>query len=126
MVSPIKIIDRYILSRFVMRIDYRERRIWLKDGGKHVKTYWAAGGSGGPNALPPVPVRAAPTEEEVAKNDARQVEEWKKRRNTRVYAETSPGKFVVIDGYRLRQGPKDGEVWYSHEEMLARKAQTAD
>lgn len=29
-----------ILSRFVMRIDYGERRIWLKDSGGAAKTYW--------------------------------------------------------------------------------------
>lgn len=105
-----------VLKDFVMRIDYPRRRIWLRRRPERVTTYWGlADGS------PFLAGRDEPARDEIAEQDAEAAARWEAEKDSRVYAETSDGHFVVVDGYRLRRGPQEGEVWYTHEEMLALK-----
>jgi predicted aspartyl protease len=105
-----------VLSRFVVRIDYETRRIWLSGEEEYAQTYW-----GRPQVAAAPPSRRTPTADEVAESDARARAKWEEARSSRRYAETPGGGFTVVEGHRLRLGPKEGEIWYTHEEMLARK-----
>ncbi len=104
-----------LLGHFVVRIDYRKKRLWLRRGPEKSLSYWGAR-----EAPPPVATPPPPGPEEVEADDARRRAEWEAGKDERYYAETTNG-FVVVDGYRLREGPKEGEVWYTHEEMLERR-----
>ena len=106
-----------ILGHFVMRIDYPRKRLWLRRGPQKPPSYW--GRREGPRFEGPA--LRVPSAEAIAEREAKTREQFHKQKVKRLYAETSPGRFVVVEGYRLRDGPKEGEVWYSHEEMLARK-----
>lgn len=104
-----------ILGHLVMRIDYRKKRLWLKRGPQREATYW--GESQGTTDVS----RIDPTPEEVEANDARIAAEWEERKMVRRYVETSIGVFAVVGEARRRNGPNEGEVWYTYDEMLARK-----
>lgn len=111
-----------VLKDFVMRIDYPRRRIWLRRGPKRATTFFGQRvDSSGPFAG----AARAPSEDEIAEKDAEIAAKWEATRDSRRYAETSDGRFVVVEGYRLRRGPQEGEVWYSHDEMLALQKQRA-
>ena len=108
------------IGRYVMRIDYPRKRISLSQPAPDspafvgwLETYRREVGKQNP---PP------PTEEEIAAQDAARLERFEKAKAERLYARSPGGGFVVVDGYRLRQGPKEGETWYTHEEMLAIRA----
>ena len=47
---------------------------------------------------------------------------WKRQKNSRLYAETAGGGFEVVEGWRLRLGPEEGERWYTFDEMAAIKS----
>lgn len=104
-----------ILGHLVMRIDYRKKRLWLRRGPQRGATYW-----GQPDTLYTTPL-VRPTPEEVAENDERISAEWEQRKASRRYVETSSGSFAVVEAGRLEQGPKQGDVWYTYDEMVARK-----
>ena len=55
-----------------------------------------------------------------------QVDEWKKRQAERLFAREKEGGWIVIEGYRRRLGPKEGEVWVTFEEMRRMKRQEAE
>ena len=46
---------------------------------------------------------------------------WEQKKATRLYAETAGGGFEVVEGWRLRMGPQEGERWYTFDEMQAIK-----
>lgn len=118
-----------ILGHFMLRIDSAQRRILLRRGPAKEVTYWGRRADGAEldsvaaSRFVTTPL-APPKKEEVVENDARIAADFERGKAIRRYAETSNGHFVVVDGYRLRQGPKAGEVWYTHEEMLARQQQS--
>ncbi len=57
--------------------------------------------------------------------EKKRIAEWKLERDERLYTRTTSG-WIVVDGYRRRQGPKEDEEWLTFEEMRkARAAETA-
>lgn len=110
------------LSKFTMRIDYDSKRLWLKrtDGDDEL-TFW---GRRRDDVAANAPSHEeAPTLQEIKERDAERAAKFERDKLTRSYAETSGGGFVVVDGPRLRNGPREGETWYSYEEMIAIKAE---
>jgi hypothetical protein len=68
-----------------------------------------AGGAIAPAAAnQPVPL-PPPTAEEPRAS-------WQERMNERLFV-FEKGGWVVIEGWRRRMGPKEGEVWVTYEEM---------
>ncbi len=61
-----------------------------------------------------------------ASRDQSQLDEWKKRQAERLFAREKEGGWIVIEGYRRRAGPKEGEVWVTFEEMQRIKRQEAE
>jgi predicted aspartyl protease len=53
--------------------------------------------------------------------EKKRIERWKLQRDEQLYTRTASG-WVVVDGYRRRQGPKQGEEWLNFEEMRNAKA----
>jgi hypothetical protein len=53
--------------------------------------------------------------------DRERVQEFEKQKATRLYVEQKGG-WQVVEGYRLRSGPKPDEQWVSYEEMQRIKA----
>lgn len=116
--GPVAMLLGYdVLGQFKMRIDYPRRRLWLERNPEAEPTFLgrtaAQQRSVFDHDLP------RPTEAEIAAGDAARLERFEQAKKERVYARTPNGGFVVVDGYRLRNGPKPGETWYSHEEMVA-------
>jgi hypothetical protein len=111
------LIGHDVLGRFKLRIDYERRRLWLQSTPGATFEAEEAGDEQGrsrfDNDLP------RPSDEEIAAEDAARLERFEQAKRERMYAETPNGGFVVVDGYRLRNGPEAGETWYSHEEMTA-------
>ncbi|MCH2186055.1 hypothetical protein MK280_09305, partial [Myxococcota bacterium] len=66
---------------------------------------------GDPDPLPPQP-EAADT-----------ALTWEQKKAIRLYAETAGGGFEVVEGWRLRMGPQEGERWYTFDEMQAIKGE---
>ena len=62
--------------------------------------------------------------DETAASDQAQQGRWKQDTKTAVYMQ-GRGGWVRVDGYRRRQGPREGELWVSFEEMQAKKAEQA-
>lgn len=122
-----------VLSHFVLRIDYARKRIWLRRAEGELLTFFgtpyvgSAVASGTSQTAPtPEPLfmpSAPPSPEEVEEQDAARLAEWKREQDTRRFAETAGGGFVLVDGPRLREGPRDGETWYTYEEMMAIRAE---
>ena len=69
-------------------------------------------------APPPPP----PTREEAVALEEQRIAEWERNRTERTYMKTDVG-WIVIDGYRKRLGPKEGELWATFEEMQRIKAE---
>lgn len=46
---------------------------------------------------------------------------WEQKKTIRLYAETAGGGFELVEGWRLRMGPREGERWYTFDEMQAIK-----
>ncbi len=53
--------------------------------------------------------------------EKQRVENWKLQRDEKLYTRTTSG-WVVVDGYRRRQGPKEGEEWLTFDEMQKAKS----
>lgn len=118
-----------VLGQFILRIDYGRRRIWLRrDGTRFATLFGRTYAPGWATAEDEAPAPgtshqpSSPTREEIERADRQRRAEWERQKATRVYAETTSG-FVRVDGYRLRNGPKEGERWYSYEEMMELKAE---
>ena len=68
----------------------------------------------------------AAQEAATAARDQSQLDKWKKRQGERLFAREKEGGWIVIEGYRRRLGPKEGEVWVTFEEMQRIKRQEAE
>jgi len=51
-------------------------------------------------------------------------EKFERERDKRLFVEVNGG-WVIVEGYRLRQGPREGETFVTYEEMLRIKAERA-
>ena len=124
------------MKQFVIRIDYRRSRIWLRREVEASEAEWldweqvfagseAESAEGAPDPDPP---RSAEEKQqrrdETAASDQAQQGRWKQDTKTAVYMQ-GRGGWVRVDGYRRRQGPREGELWVSFEEMQAKKAEQA-
>jgi hypothetical protein len=55
----------------------------------------------------------------------REIEEkFEREKDERLYVEVKGG-WILVDGYRLRQGPREGETFVTYEEMVRIKAERA-
>jgi predicted aspartyl protease len=107
-----------VLQQFKLRLDYPRGRLWLKRRTETPVTFYGANyetssppkaeEAGEAPALPP-----APTAEE-------QREAWQERMNERLFVFENGG-WVVVEGWRRRMGPKEGEVWVTYDEMREMK-----
>ena len=60
-----------------------------------------------------------------AKRRDRELEEkFEREKGKRLFVEINGG-WVLVEGYRLRQGPREGETFVSYEEMVRIKAERA-
>jgi len=117
-----------VLRQFRIRIDYARRRIWLRRRTDTETTF-----RGMPYArarvevlgLDPLPEEDTPEAlaakqrelEETRQRDAERAAEWKERQKQRLFVEEAGG-WQVVEGHRLRRGPKPGEVWLTYDEMM--------
>jgi hypothetical protein len=62
--------------------------------------------------------------EDSARQDQERRERWEREKDSRRFAETRGG-WELVDEYRRRRGPAEGEVWLTYEEMQATKAERA-
>ncbi|MFP8881696.1 MAG: hypothetical protein VCE43_20655, partial [Myxococcota bacterium] len=59
---------------------------------------------------------------DAARRDEARRERWERERELRRYVETD-GKWMLVDQYLLRRGPRSGEVWVTFDEMQLIKSQ---
>jgi hypothetical protein len=85
-----------------------------------VSTANRSGPSSGRPASSHQPV-AKPTALEIDLNDQRVLREWEEKKASRRYVRTQGGGFMVVERARLRNEPRAGETWYTHDEMMAIK-----
>jgi hypothetical protein len=71
-------------------------------------------------APPQAPVVETPAE--VARREAERLDRWERERDQRRYVETDGG-WMLVDRYRRKRGPAEGEVWVSYDEMKRLQAQ---
>jgi predicted aspartyl protease len=123
-----------ILRQFVLRIDYKRQRMWLRRVGD---THTTFGGMPYPGAKAlldgmtaarsgvPSEEKAEQLREDSARRDRENAERFEREKDNRLYVEV-PGGWVLVEGHRLRRGPAEGEKWVSFEEMQRIKRERAE
>lgn len=109
-----------VLGQFVVRIDYPNRRLWLKRGERLESTWHGVPWERARVDEFDLPIPEAEREAaraEAERSDREWVEEWKERQASRLFVEERGG-WQVVEGHRRRRGPKPGEVWVTYEEMM--------
>jgi predicted aspartyl protease len=114
-----------ILRHFVIRLDYKKSRMWLRQAPATPVTLL-----GEDYAKSRVEIGMGLTEEErrelQADADLRASEAAKRfqeQNATRMFAQTPGGGWLRVEDSRLDTGPEDGETWYRFEDMQRIKAE---
>ena len=63
--------------------------------------------------------------QETLRREHERADEWKRKKAERLYVEVDGG-WILVEGYRKRRGPQEGEVWVSFEEMQQIKRERAE
>ncbi|MGH0036467.1 MAG: retropepsin-like aspartic protease [Myxococcota bacterium] len=132
-----------ILRHFVLRLDYDESRMWLRRAPPSPMTLYGEDYAAVRESLylgmtdeEREAAMAAETEAraeaerqatreleaDAERRDRERAERFEREKATRLYVETGHGGWMRVEGYRLRNGPKEGEVWLTFEEMQRIKA----
>ena len=113
-----------ILRHFVIRLDYKKARMWLRRAPETPMTFlgrdYAVARTG---IMPLTESEKAELREDAAQRDREAAERFEQKNATRKFAQTSGGGWVRVEGERLKAGPAPGETWYGFEEMQRIKAE---
>jgi hypothetical protein len=63
--------------------------------------------------------------QETLRRERERTDEWQREKAKRLYVEVDGG-WILVEGYRKRRGPQEGEVWVSFEEMQQIKRERAE
>jgi predicted aspartyl protease len=63
--------------------------------------------------------------QETLRREHERADEWKRKKAERLYVEVDGG-WILVEGYRKRRGPQEGEIWVSFEEMQQIKRERAE
>ena len=61
--------------------------------------------------------RKSDLQKEIARGGREAAARFEHGKATWMFVETRGGGWVRVDGYRLKAGPRDGEIWHTFDEM---------
>jgi hypothetical protein len=114
-----------ILRHFVIRLDYKKSRMWLRQAPATPVTLL-----GEDYAKSRVEIGMGLTEEERRELQAdadlrasQAAKRFQEQNATRMFTQTPGGGWLRVEDSRLDTGPEDGETWYRFEDMQRIKAE---
>lgn len=115
-----------ILRHFVIRLDYKSARMWLRRAPAMAMTFFGEDYANSRRQIGGLDLTEAEKrelKEDAERRDRETAQRFERDNASRMFEQTPGGGWMRVESDRLEAGPGKGETWYNFEDMQRIKAE---